>query len=120
VARARYENGQPLSEIFRWFDYVLGAELEMANNAKTVGMQKYDLNNGFFQEGAYVKWGMLSLIHAKNFIEREFDLRGKISSPSENSPSHSALTCASYFSQFYYLHDGSNNQEILGKEIYLN
>lgn len=36
VARARYEKGHQLSEIFRWFDYVLGAELEAANNCKSV------------------------------------------------------------------------------------
>ncbi|KAI6182686.1 hypothetical protein M3Y97_00407400 [Aphelenchoides bicaudatus] len=83
VARARYERGQALSEIFRWFDYVLGAELEAANNCKT--------------ENAYIKWALLSIINSKDFIEREFDLNGKITSPNEKSPSHSAPCLCNIF-----------------------
>jgi hypothetical protein len=97
VARSRYERGEPLKEIFRWFDYVMGAEMEAANNCKT--------------ENAYVKWGVLSLIHANDFIEREFDLNGK-RLETEKLPSHSALISGSYFSQFYYIHDGANNPDI--------
>lgn len=72
----------------------MGAELEAANNCKS--------------ENAYVRWGLLSLIHAKDFIEREFDLNGKLAGQNDKSPSHSALTCGAYFSQYYTIRDGTN------------
>ncbi|KAI6178303.1 UBC core domain-containing protein [Aphelenchoides besseyi] len=98
VCRARFDSGEPLSDLFRWLDFVLGAELEAANNCKT--------------EGAYVRWGTLAIIHAKDFIEREFGMSGKLTAQSEKSPSHSALACAGYFGQYYSIYEntGGNNE----------
>lgn len=53
----------------------------------------------------------MSILHASDFIEREFDLNGK-KLEIEKSPSHSALLCGSYFSQFYCIHDNANNADM--------
>ncbi|CAD5206748.1 unnamed protein product [Bursaphelenchus okinawaensis] len=95
VARAHYDRGEPLSDIFRWFDYVMGAEMEAANASSS--------------EGTYMKWALMSILNSKDFIEREFNLsNNKNVIPDHKTPSHSALDCAIFYSDFYSMYESSN------------
>uniref|UniRef100_A0A1I7RY28 Baculoviral IAP repeat-containing protein 6 n=1 Tax=Bursaphelenchus xylophilus TaxID=6326 RepID=A0A1I7RY28_BURXY len=96
VARAHYDRGEPLSDIFRWFDYVVGAEMEAASASSN--------------EATYMKWALLSIMNPKDFIEREFNLStNKNVIPDQRTPSHTALACAIFYSDFYSMYETSNH-----------